>query len=101
MKESVEIAYSNVKYLSHNILNNNFFDKNQIHIHFTDGATPKDGPSAGISIASSLLSLALGEGIKKPVAMTGELSATGKLLKIGGVREKVKNIINSLIKSKY
>ncbi|KRX01466.1 Ribosomal protein S5 domain 2-type fold [Pseudocohnilembus persalinus] len=97
MKESVEIAYSNVKNYLYSLdekqvpfpIVKNFYQENNIHIHFTDGATPKDGPSAGISVASALFSLAINRPIKKQIAMTGELSATGKVLKIGGVREKI------------
>ncbi|WP_228411768.1 endopeptidase La [Entomomonas moraniae] len=91
MKESAEIAYSYI--ISH--LKNytkkhpNFFDNAYIHIHVPEGSTPKDGPSAGITIASALLSLALNKASKKGIAMTGELTLTGHVLPIGGVREKV------------
>ena len=67
---------------------NKFFQSHSIHLHVPEGATPKDGPSAGITMASSLLSLALNRSIPE-VAMTGELTLTGKVLKIGGVKEKV------------
>ncbi|MCP4274050.1 MAG: endopeptidase La [Gammaproteobacteria bacterium] len=94
MKESAEIAYSYVagSYSSHFSKNKNqseFFEKSFIHLHVPEGATPKDGPSAGITIASALVSLARNERCKTVYAMTGELTLTGKVLAIGGVREKI------------
>ena len=90
MKESAEIAYS---YVSSNLKtykgDPTFFDQAFVHMHVPEGATPKDGPSAGITIASALLSLARNQAPKKGVAMTGELTLTGQVLAIGGVREKV------------
>ena len=89
MKESANIAYSYVKHISSDFnIVPEFFDKNTIHLHIPEGATPKDGPSAGITMASTLLSLATGKQIKKNLAMTGELSLTGKVLPIGGLKEK-------------
>ena len=90
MKESAEIAYSYVSsHLKQFGGDPTFFDQAFVHLHVPDGATPKDGPSAGISMASALLSLARQQAPKKGVAMTGELSLTGQVLAIGGVREKV------------
>ncbi|MFB4368037.1 MULTISPECIES: endopeptidase La [unclassified Pseudomonas] len=90
MKESAEIAYS---YVSSHLKtfkgDPTFFDQAFVHMHVPEGATPKDGPSAGITIASALLSLARNQAPKKGVAMTGELTLTGQVLAIGGVREKV------------
>ena len=90
MQESAKIAYS---YIQANLgrlstSHKDFFDKATIHIHVPEGATPKDGPSAGVTLASSLLSLALGQAPKSGFAMTGELSLTGQVLAIGGIREK-------------
>jgi ATP-dependent Lon protease len=90
MKESAEIAYS---YISSHLKQYGgdpvFFDQAFVHLHVPEGATPKDGPSAGISMASALLSLARNQEPKKGVAMTGELTLTGQVLAIGGVREKI------------
>lgn len=63
--------------------------KNSIHIHFPEGSTPKDGPSAGLAITSAFISQALQKPIEISAAMTGEISLTGKALKIGGVKEKI------------
>ena len=64
---------------------NRFFERAKIHLHCPEGAIPKDGPSAGITMATSLLSLALNHSIDPTFAMTGELTLTGKVLRIGGV----------------
>ncbi|WP_145009697.1 endopeptidase La [Pseudomonas oryzihabitans] len=90
MKESAEIAYSYVTaHLKEFKGDPNFFDQAFVHLHVPEGATPKDGPSAGVTMASALLSLARNQAPKKNVAMTGELTLTGQVLPIGGVREKV------------
>jgi ATP-dependent Lon protease len=90
MRESAEIAYSYVSSrLAEFGADPTFFDQASIHIHVPEGATPKDGPSAGITMATALLSLARAEQTRRPVAMTGELTLTGRVLPIGGVREKI------------
>ena len=91
MKESANIALSWVRQyaLKNEIVSVSWFEDNTIHLHFPEGATPKDGPSAGITITTALLSLITNKTIKKSFAMTGELSLTGKVLPIGGLREKV------------
>jgi ATP-dependent Lon protease len=66
-----------------------YFDKAAIHLHVPEGATPKDGPSAGVTMATSLVSLARKKPIIGKIAMTGELTLTGKVLAVGGIREKV------------
>ncbi len=90
MKESAEIAYSYVSsHLKEFQGDPKFFDEAFVHLHVPEGATPKDGPSAGVTMATALLSLARNQAPKKGVAMTGELTLTGHVLPIGGVREKV------------
>ena len=90
MRESAEIAFS---YISSHLKEYKgdaaFFDAAYVHLHVPEGATPKDGPSAGITMASALLSLARSEKVSKPIAMTGELTLTGMVLPVGGIREKV------------
>lgn len=89
MKESSEIAYSYIRsHLCENETCKDYFDTHFIHLHVPAGATPKDGPSAGITMALALYSLATGQAVKNGIAMTGELTLTGKVLPIGGVREK-------------
>jgi len=89
MQESANIAYSYVRHIAPNYqVPAEFFEKNSIHLHIPAGATPKDGPSAGITMASALLSLATGKKLKNNVAMTGELSLAGSVLPIGGLKEK-------------
>lgn len=90
MKESVRTALTVAKgILAREQPDNKFFDKAHIHIHVPEGATPKDGPSAGVTLVSSLLSLALDRPVVQDMAMTGEISLTGKVLPVGGIREKV------------
>lgn len=90
MKESAQIAWtyaqSNAVRYAHDIP---FFEKSQVHIHIPEGATPKDGPSAGITMVTSLLSLLIGKPIRNNLGMTGELTLTGRVLPIGGLKEKL------------
>ncbi|BFZ54946.1 ATP-dependent Lon protease pim1 [Savitreella phatthalungensis] len=89
MKESSTIAYSFAKgFVAREFEENRFFERAQIHLHCPEGAVGKDGPSAGITMATALLSLALDHPIDPTVAMTGELTLTGKVLRIGGLKEK-------------
>ena len=90
MKESAEIAMNWAKkyVLEKHIKKPEWFEKNTIHLHIPEGATPKDGPSAGITMATTFVSLLTGKTIKQNLAMTGELSLTGNVLPIGGLREK-------------
>ena len=90
MKESAEIAYSHVLGNAEKLgVNKSFFEKAMIHLHVPAGATPKDGPSAGIAMASALVSLATNRRVKKSLAMSGEISLTGRVLPVGGIKEKV------------
>lgn len=89
MKESSTIAHSFAKSLvASKFPQNRFFDHAKIHVHVPEGAVQKDGPSAGVTMATSLLSLAFETPVDPTVAMTGELTLTGKVLRIGGLREK-------------
>jgi len=90
MKESTQIAYTVARArLAEIEPDNTYFDVTDIHMHVPEGATPKDGPSAGITMVTSMLSLALDKSIKSELAMTGEVSLTGKVLAVGGIKEKV------------
>ena len=88
MKESMQIAYTFSRVYCQDVLNLDYLETNEIHIHAPEGAVPKDGPSAGIAITSALISLAKNQPIKNNFAMTGEISLRGKVMKIGGVKEK-------------
>ena len=100
MKESAKTAVSfmraNAKAYK---LEDNFYEKKDIHIHVPEGAVPKDGPSAGVTMATSLLSALSGRKVKGTVAMTGEISLTGKVMPIGGLREKTMAAYKSGIKT--
>lgn len=90
MKESAQIAWSYAQtYAGRYAGETPFFEKSQIHIHIPEGATPKDGPSAGITMVTALLSLLLNTPIRENVGMTGELTLTGRVLPIGGLKEKL------------
>ncbi|KAJ1522099.1 hypothetical protein ONE63_002410 [Megalurothrips usitatus] len=89
MKESTRIALTVARnYLSKHDPSNKFLDTAHLHLHVPQGATPKDGPSAGCTIVTALLSLAKNKPILQDVAMTGEISLTGKILPVGGIKEK-------------
>ncbi|MDI5986235.1 endopeptidase La [Halomonas sp. M4R5S39] len=90
MQESANIAYSYVLgHLSEFGADADFFDSAFVHLHVPEGATPKDGPSAGVTMTTALLSLAKHRAIDRSLAMTGELTLTGQVLPVGGIREKI------------
>ncbi|XP_057698306.1 lon protease homolog, mitochondrial [Corythoichthys intestinalis] len=89
MKESAKIASTFARaFLIQQEPGNNFLVNSHLHLHVPEGATPKDGPSAGCTIVTALLSLATGRSVRPNVAMTGEVSLTGKILPVGGIKEK-------------
>ncbi len=90
MKESASIAYQWVKAHADKLgINSDLFDKYTLHVHFPEGAIPKDGPSAGITIATSMVSTFLQRRVAPRIAMTGEITLRGRVLPVGGIREKI------------
>ena len=90
MKESAQAALSFVRSRSTELhLPSDFFGKHDVHVHVPAGAVPKDGPSAGVAIATSLVSAVTGKKVDKNTAMTGEITLTGQVLPVGGIKEKV------------
>ena len=89
MKESAQIAQSLIKSRLSSLLKDSDYDKHDIHIHVPEGAIPKDGPSAGVTMTTTLASLITGIPVSATTAMTGEISLTGRVLPVGGIKEKV------------
>ena len=90
MSESANIAFSYIQHVfSKDEKNRNYLNDKMIHLHVPAGATPKDGPSAGITMAASLYSLIANRTPKQRLAMTGELTLSGRILPVGGIKEKI------------
>ena len=106
MQESANIAYSYIKSIcSLHGIDMIWFEKNSIHLHIPEGATPKDGPSAGITMATAIYSLVTSQIMAPDMAMTGELSLLGKVMPIGGLKEKVlaarRNLVKTILIPKF
>lgn len=106
MQESANIAFSYVKSIAANHgIDMKWFDSNNVHLHVPEGATPKDGPSAGITMATAIYSLITNQTMVQNMAMTGELSLLGKVMPIGGLKEKVlaarRNLVKTILIPKF
>ena len=99
MEESVNVAYSYICSNKNDFkIKEDFMNNKDLHIHFLEGAVKKDGPSAGVSITTAILSLLLNKEVSKDIAMTGEISLKGDILKVGGLKEKIIGAYNNGIK---
>jgi ATP-dependent Lon protease len=100
MRESVQAAESYVKSRSTEFgIKPTIFDKKDIHVHVPEGATPKDGPSAGVAMVTSIVSVLTGIAVRRELAMTGEVTLRGRVLPIGGLKEKLLAALRAGIKT--
>jgi ATP-dependent Lon protease len=100
MKESIQAANAYVRSRSHDFgISPSLFEKKDIHVHVPEGATPKDGPSAGVAMVTGIVSIMTGIPVRKDVAMTGEITLRGRVLPIGGLKEKLLAALRAGIKT--
>jgi ATP-dependent Lon protease len=100
MKESIQAANAYVRSRSHDFgIPASLFEKKDIHVHVPEGATPKDGPSAGVAMVTGIVSIMTGIPVRKDVAMTGEITLRGRVLPIGGLKEKLLAALRAGIKT--
>jgi ATP-dependent Lon protease len=100
MKESIQAASAYVRSRSHDFgIASSLFEKKDIHVHVPEGATPKDGPSAGVAMVTAIVSIMTGIPVRKDVAMTGEITLRGRVLPIGGLKEKLLAALRAGIKT--
>ena len=102
MKESLSVVLSFLKSNAKNFeINENVFQKKDVHIHMLEGAIPKNGPSAGVAITTSLISLYTNKKVPTDIAMTGEMTLRGEVMPVGGIKEKVISAYNDGIKKVF